>query len=825
MPVAVRTANYLGQTTVSLLKRNAMRVCETPESSCTDLSSPRAGRSVLVVDHDPIQLKLAQAHLEAKGLIVRIATGASAALVSARADRPDAIISNVRLGHLDGFILCSLLRSEPQLDGVPVVLVADCPEDAEDRRLATAAGAHALIERSSNAAREVDAIVDLLAGGGDCVTTGSLDPYILRMAGQMGQLLTRSHDIAARYKSLLNSAHDAITVLTPDGIILEVNRGCEQLLQMPRERLVGHHIREFAAPGHEDSNVAEYRGALDGGAGRTPAIPIARLDGSCAYVEWSNRAVRIGDQNVVVAVGRDVTESVEARRNLAVSDEKYRTLIESIPDVVWSATLDGELTFISEPVVNVCGFTAEELRRAPPAFWFTRIHPEDLDRVVQAFSHIAKSDYAAEYRWQHKDGHWIWIRSHARSRICPDGIERAEGTFADITELKRAEEHVRQSQKMEAIGQLTGGIAHDFNNILAVIIGNGEFLQQSLPENDVRRADAEAVLEAARRAAGLTRQLLAFSRRQLLEPRVLNLNEIVRGLEKMLRRIIGEDIEFASALADGLAAVHADAGQIEQVIMNLVVNARDAMPLGGKLSIETANVVLDNAYSSTHLGSARGEYVMLAVSDTGCGMDADTKRRLFEPFFTTKKHGKGTGLGLSTCYGIVKQSEGWIWVYSEPGQGTAFKVYLPVAAAETRGTSIETAAQTAPARGKETILVVEDDAQVRAMVRRVLTSRSYDILEARDGEEAIAIAADHGGVIDLVLSDVVIPGLSGPEIVQQVERHRGRTPALFMSGYTDHAVLRDRILSAGANFIQKPFAPAALAKKVRDVLDAQGARS
>ncbi len=803
-----------------------MRVCETPESS-SDFSSHRAGRSVLVVDGDPIQLRRMQTELEATGLTVRATTGASEALVTARADRPDALISDVRLGDLDGFILSSLFRSDPQLGGVPVVLVTDHLEGAEDRKLATAAGVHALLERSPNVAREVDALLHLLDGDGHVAAAGKPDPYVMRMAGQIGQLLAQAHAVEARCKSLLDNAHDAITILTPDGIILEANRGCEEILQMPRERMIGHHIREFAAPGYEDSNVAEYRGALDG-TGRMPAIPIARLDGSCVYVEWSNKAVQVGGENVVFAVGRDVTESVEARRNLAVSEEKYRTLIESIPDVVWSATLDGELTFISEPVVNVCGFSAEEFRRAAPSFWFDRIHPEDLDRVRQAYSHIAKSDYAAEYRWQHKDGHWIWIRSHARSRIGPDGIERAEGTFADITELKRAEEHVRQSQKMEAIGQLTGGIAHDFNNILAVIIGNGEFLQQSLPENDendVRRADAVAILDAARRAAGLTRQLLAFSRRQVLEPRILNLNEIVRGLEKMLRRIVGEDIEFTSALADGLAAVHADAGQIEQVIMNLVVNARDAMPLGGKLSIETANVVFDDVYSSTHLGPARGEYVMLAVSDTGCGMDADTKRRLFEPFFTTKEKGKGTGLGLSTCYGIVKQSEGWIWVYSEPGRGTAFKVYLPVAAAEAAATSIDTAAQTVLARGKETILVIEDDAQVRAMVRRILTSRSYDILEACDGEEAIAIAADHHGMIDLVLSDVVIPGLSGPEIVQQVEQRRGRTPALFMSGYTDHAVLRDRILSAGANFIQKPFAPAALAKKVRDVLDAQGARS
>jgi CheY-like chemotaxis protein len=372
---------------------------------------------------------------------------------------------------------------------------------------------------------------------------------------------------------------------------------------------------------------------------------------------------------------------------------------------------------------------------------------------------------------------------------------------------------------MEAIGQLTGGVAHDFNNILAIILGNGDFLRQSLSESDPRRADAEAILEAGQRAAGLTRQLLAFSRRQVLEPRLLDLNQIVRGLEKMLRRIIGEDIEFSSVLAEGLPSVRADAGQIEQVIMNLVVNARDAMPLGGKLSIETKGVVLDRAYARTHLGAAQGPHVMLAVSDTGCGMDAETKRRLFEPFFTTKERGKGTGLGLSTCYGIVKQSEGWIWVYSEPQQGTVFKVYLPVAdaAAEPTVTALTTPAL---AKGHETVLVIEDDPQVREMVRRVLGSRHYEILEARDGEQAMAVANAHGGPIDLVLSDVIIPGLNGPEIVQKVQQQRDGTRALFMSGYTDHAVLRDRILGTGVDFIQKPFAPDALAIKVREVLDA-----
>ena len=759
------------------------------------------------------------AHLRAKGFSVRTAATAAEALESARAAPPDAIISDVNIPELDGFVLASLLRCDESLNHVPIILVTS-NRDA-GARLAAAAGAQLLIDRSDNFESELNAVIHLFdRGDATWAAAWSPDPYVLRMAGRMWELLKQVQSAETRCRSVLDNVQDAITMLTPDGIILEVNRGCEQMLQTSRDRMIGHHIREFAPPGREDSNVAGYEKTVVGGGGRV-ALPIARPDGTCVYVEWSNKAARFDGDEVIIAVGRDVTEQVEARRKEAASEEKYRTLIDSIPDVVWSAKRDGTLTFISPTAGKVCGFSAEELLQSPPSFWRDRIHPEDVDRVRHAYATLATNDYSAEYRWRHKDGQWIWLRAHARTRTKSDGTARIEGTFADVTELKRAEENLRQSQKMEAIGQLTGGVAHDFNNILAVILGNGDFLRQSLAENDPRRADADAILEAGQRGAGLTRQLLAFSRRQMLEPRVLDLNQIVRGLEKMLRRIIGEDVEFSTVLPEGLRPVHADAWQIEQVIMNLVVNARDAMPRGGKLSIETANVVLDASYTRTHTESASGGHVMLAVSDTGCGMDANTKRRLFEPFFTTKERGKGTGLGLSTCYGIVKQSGGLIWVYSEPGQGTAFKIYLPVTLADAAPMPADGAqVPAAAANGHETVLVIEDDAQVRAMVRRILSSSGYQILEARDGEEAVAVTSMHAGTIDLILSDVVIPGVSGPEAVQQVQQTHGGTRSLFMSGYTDHAVLRDQILSAGANFIQKPFAPATLVNKVREVLDA-----
>jgi signal transduction histidine kinase len=448
-----------------------------------------------------------------------------------------------------------------------------------------------------------------------------------------------------------------------------------------------------------------------------------------------------------------------------------------------------------------------------------RIHPDDRARVTASLAAWAAGGKPldVEYRRRRKDGSWVWLRNRGTAAYERDGARYLDGMISDITEKKRLSEMVAQAQKMEAIGQLTGGIAHDFNNILASILANSHFLIDELGEQDPRRFDAEEIKLAAERAASLTRQLLAFSRRQVLEPKVVDLNVTVRGLEKMLRRLIGEDIELLVAPAADLGTVRVDVGQIEQVLMNLAVNARDAMmPAGGTLCIETANVELDEEYAAAHIPALPGRYVMLAVSDTGCGMDEEVRRRVFEPFFTTKELGKGTGLGLSTCYGIVKQSGGYIWVYSEPGHGSVFKVYLPrVDAAPSedrrRSGSLEVL-------GSETVLVVEDDGRVRAAVTRILEERGYHVLTARDGQEALARVANHNGPLDLVLSDVIMPGMNGPEIVGVIRGRFAAARALYMSGYTDHAVLRQGVLDAGVSFIQKPFAPDTLARKVREVL-------
>ena len=383
--------------------------------------------------------------------------------------------------------------------------------------------------------------------------------------------------------------------------------------------------------------------------------------------------------------------------------------------------------------------------------------------------------------------------------------------------LRKTEEQLRQLQKMDAIGRLAGGVAHDFNNILSVIISYGEMLLDELRPEDPIRADVEQIHDAGKRAADLTRQLLMFSRQQVLEPRVLDLNEVLSGIEKMLERVLGADVALVIKPEPGLGAVRADPGSLEQVLMNLVVNARDAMPTGGKLTIETLGVVLSEQYAREHPGAKAGPNVMLAVSDTGVGMDAATRERIFEPFFTTKARGKGTGLGLSTVFGIVQQSGGWLGVVSEPGNGTTFEVYLPrVEAAIDAATS---AAPRATLRGSETLLLVDDDDQVRQVARSILVRHGYRVLEARDAAEALRHAQAHRDAIHLLVTDVVMPDVSGPDLRRRLLTERPDTKVLYMSGYTDDTVVRHGVNEARIAYLQKPLTPESLTRKVREVLD------
>jgi signal transduction histidine kinase/ActR/RegA family two-component response regulator len=429
-----------------------------------------------------------------------------------------------------------------------------------------------------------------------------------------------------------------------------------------------------------------------------------------------------------------------------------------------------------------------------------------------------------EYTALRKDGTTFPVIVHASSVMSGDRPVGLRGIVIDLTELREAqeelrrkEEQLRESQKMEAIGRLAGGVAHDFNNLLTVISGHSQLMLEKLGESEPLHRSAGRIYTAAERAATLTRQLLAFSRRQVLEPEVLDLNAVVADMDKILRRVIGEDIDLLTVLDPDLGRTKADRGQIEQVILNLAVNARDAMPQGGKLTLETSNVHLGEEYAGRHVAVTPGPHVMLAVSDSGIGMDEETKSQVFEPFFTTKEG--ATGLGLATVYGTVKQSGGNIWVYSEPGQGTVFKVYLPRVEGEAelpKPTTIDTDAL----RGTETILVVEDEDMVRELTREILRMKGYTVIDAGNPSEAILTCERHEGRIDLMLTDVVMPQMSGREVAEKVVALRPDMKVLYMSGYTDNAIVHQGALDPGVAFIHKPFAPDSLAGKVREVLDA-----
>jgi len=501
-----------------------------------------------------------------------------------------------------------------------------------------------------------------------------------------------------------------------------------------------------------------------------------------------------------------------AKKLLQDKDKKFRLLFQENPQPMW--VFDPESSTILEAnhaATELYGFSSQEFRDMPLA----AIHGQEEARRFSEW--LAQTEHSTASTWRHctKGGRLIDIEMTVHE-IGYGGRRVQLAVLLDISGKRDLEEQLRQSQKMEAVGLLAGGVAHDFNNLLTIINGYSQLLLNHLSPGDSNRSFVEQILKAGDRAAALTRQLLAFSRRQVLQPRVLDLNLLVTGLSTMLQRLIGEDLELRLELASDLGRVNADPSQVEQVLMNLVVNSRDAMPHGGSVTIETANVVLDGSYTSRHISVKPGSYVLLAVSDNGAGMDEATQARLFEPFFTTKSAGRGTGLGLSTVFGIVKQSGGSIAVYSEPGRGTSFKVYLP-RIDQPVALEVEDV-QPKMRRGTGTILLVEDDDMVRGLVHETLDRHGYKVLDAGGPIEARRIAENYRSTIHLLITDVVLPKVSGRELAEQMSRDRPAMKVLYMSGYTDSAIVNIGILTKDVAFLQKPFTPAALVDKVREVL-------
>jgi len=636
--------------------------------------------------------------------------------------------------------------------------------------------------------------------------------------GMGGYREAQTAETVRRQALAMDSTADGISILDEDGKHIYVNAAFARMMgHASPESMLGVNWRQIYDAQDVDLLQKQVRKALESEGKWSGQINLRRRDGTAIPVEMAIASLANG---VTACIGHDISARKAAEKARADAENKYRTLVEQVAAISYIAELGlrGEWHYVSPQIESITGYTQDEWL-ADSRDWLRHVPLEDHPIIESAEAVSDRGErFQAEYRIVRKDGAVIWVSDTAVVVSGSNSHPVMEGIIVDITERKLLENQLQQSRRMEAVGRLAGGIAHDFNNLLTIIKGYAELALQRPGIQAEQRADVMQIENAAERAALLIRQLLAFSRRQVLQPRIIDLNAIVLGLDKLLGRLMGEDIEMVTRCGANVGNVKADPAQVEQVIMNLVVNARDAMPKGGRLTVETVSVELDSTYARDHVSVKPGPYVMLAVSDTGMGIGRETMAHIFEPFFTTKESGKGTGLGLSTVYGIVKQSGGYIWVYSEPDRGTTFKVYLPRVAAEVESNPSVVEVPGA-GRGSETILLVEDEEAVRDLASRILSAKGYSVVAAKSTKEAEQFSEKHTGDIHLVLTDIIMPGTSGRELARRIAARRPRTRILFMSGYTDNVLAEGGVLEAGLSFLQKPFTPGALVRKVREVLD------
>jgi two-component system, cell cycle sensor histidine kinase and response regulator CckA len=716
--------------------------------------------------------------------------------------RPDLILSDYTLPRFDGMTALSLARE--RAPSIPFLIV-------------------------TGSVNEETAVGCMKAGATDYLLKSNLariGPAIqaaLERARAHVQKTEAEAALAAserRFRSLVQNSSDLVTILAPDGTILYASDSAERIVGYSPGELVGSSLLSYL----ESEDARTLQTLLQTGNGNSNGagpveFSLRRADGSPVWLEAVGTNL-LNDATIrgIVLNARDVSERKRADRALRESEERYRDLFDHASDLVCMAAPDGSLLYVNQAWKDGTGYSEDEISRIA---LLDVIHPDSRKYYTQVLEQVLRGDRLdhVELVLVPKAGTPVTVEGNLSCTFKDGEPSVVRGIYRDITERKRVEEHLRRAERMQAAGKLAGGVAHEVNNMMTGVIGFSEFLLRSLEEGDARRSDVEEIIKAGTRAADVTRQLLAFTRQQFLQPQVLDVNAVVGGMEKLLRRSLGEGHVLDLQRSSDTAQLLADRGQLEQVLINLVINARDAMTGHGRVTIETRTAVWDEIYAQRHGGVdlPLGRYVMLAVSDTGCGMDRDIKAHIFEPFFTTKPVGQGTGLGLSTVYGIVKQSGGYVWVYSEPGQGSVFKIYLP--AAETVLPDQLTPELRMPVDGSETILIIEDEDMVRNLACRGLRDYGYSVVEAPNGAQALQYLRQHPGAVDLVISDVVMPEMGGRELGRLLEQSDPELPVLYMSGYTGDDVMHRGLLDPGAPFQQKPFTPIGLATKVRSMLD------
>jgi two-component system cell cycle sensor histidine kinase/response regulator CckA len=624
------------------------------------------------------------------------------------------------------------------------------------------------------------------------------------------------------FRLINENAADMIAIVDMEGRRIYNSMAYQKILGYSPEELKSSSGIEQIHPDDRDYVKRAAEEARKTGIGRPLEYRIRHKDGTWRDLESTSSVVKNaeGQPEKLIIVNRDISDRKRASEALRHSEASFRSVIENAPYGIYRANAAGQFLRVNPALRKMLGYeTQEELFEANLATDIYR-NPEEHEKANHLF--LSTKGFDVEVEWKRKDG--SPLRAHCSGRLIEGepnenpGEVNFEVFVEDVTEKRVLEQQLRMAVKMEAVGRLSGGIAHDFNNLLGVIIGYAQVLKRRVKPGEDLFEYAEEIEKAGQRAASLTRQLLAFSRQQVLAPAILNLNALISDMAKMIRRLIGEDIELVMKLDPAIGSVKADQGQIEQVVMNLAVNARDAMPEGGKLALETATVTLDLAYTRQHPGSRAGPYVMFSVSDTGVGMSRETLAHIFEPFFTTKEVGKGTGLGLATVYGVVKQSNGYVWVDSEIERGSSFQVYLPLIEESVLG---PTAVAPAPDsfRGTETVLVAEDADALRKLSVTLLKQYGYEVLSARDGAEALQLGETYDRKIDLLLTDVIMPGLGGHALAKRLALLFPDLKVLYMSGHTDSSIAQHGVLEAGIFLLHKPFTEEELVRKIREVLD------